>query len=260
MKRFIYVTLLVVIFIVATTGLVSANSQSVTVTANPKVFVSGLTATYITDYEIGLSWLMAENVTNVMIRAKCGGVPANRDDGFLVYYGNSTNTTHFLEQSLALYLEPLYYVLWSQNGDGSWNEIESSAEGNFMSISVLFLSMVSLVLGLSLAWVWKRQGLFAYAAAGFWLFLGLMAYQTSTSPSPLEMTDIYMGLFWVCMGMVITFVLLPTLMREKPVSSDIAVDEWEGEDMSSFGISEKKQETKFQPRKLRSRFGDTGVI
>ena len=261
MKRFIYVTLLVVIFIVATTGLVSAESQSVTVTANPKVYVTtGLMATYINDYEILLSWTMGANVTNVMVRSKFGSTPTSRSDGNLVYYGDATNATDFLTSSLAFATESLYYGLWSQKGDGTWWGDIIIAGGDFMSSTVLFIVVAILTLGLSMGYTWRRYGFFAYAASAFWLFLGLLAYQSSTSTSPLKFTDVYMGLFWVCMGMVITFVLLPTLMREKPVSSDIAVDEWEGEDMSSFGISEKKQETKFQPRKLRSRFGETGVM
>jgi hypothetical protein len=142
--------------------------------------------------------------------------------------------------------------------DGSWDDlIAPTAGGDFMSRTMLFLVVAILTLGLSLGYAWKRYGFFAYVASAFWLFLGLLSYQTSTSTSPLEFTDVYMGLFWVCMGMVITFVLLPTLMREKPVASDIAGDEWEGEDMSSFG---EKREEKFQPRKLRSKFGETGVM
>ena len=261
MKRFVCVALLVAIFIVATTGVVSAESVTVTVTANPKIYVStGLAATYISDYEVGLTWLMGSNVTNVMIRANWGSTPADRDDGFLVYYGNATSFVHYT--SLATATQPVYYRLWSQMPDGSWdNLIVSTAGGDFMSRTMLFLVVAVLTLGLSLGYSWKRQGFFAYAASAFWLFLGLIGYQTSTSPSPLEMTDIYMGLFWVCMGMGVTFVLLPTLMREKPVSSDIVVGEWEDEDMSSFGEKAgEKQEARFQPRKLRSRFGETGVM
>ncbi len=257
MKRLICVALLVAMLIVATTGLVSAGSVSVTVTANPKVFVTtGLAATYISDYEVGLTWLMGSNVTNVMIRAKWGGAPTSRNDGFLAYYGNATSFVHYT--SLATASEPVYYRLWSQLPDGSWDDlIAPTAGGDFMSRTMLFIVVAVLALGLSLGYSWKRQGFFAYVASAFWLFLGLLSYQTSTSTSPLEFTDVYMGLFWVCMGMVITFVLLPALTREKPIPSDIAGDEWEGEDMSSFG---NKKEEKFQPRKLRSKFGETGVM
>jgi hypothetical protein len=104
---------------------------------------------------------------------------------------------------------------------------------------MLFLAVAIFGLGLSLAYTWKRQGFFAYAATAFWLFMGIIAYQSSTSSSPLVFSDIYMSLFWVCMGMVITFVLLPVLTREKPVSSDIVVDDWEGEDLSAFGFGEE---------------------
>lgn len=262
MKRFICVALLVVTFIVATTGLVSAESQSVTVTANPKVYVTtGLIATYINDYEIGLSWSMGANVTNVMIRSKFGSSPVNRGDGKLVYYGNATNVSDFLVASLAVATEPLYYGLWSQKSDSTWYDDIIIVGGDFMSSTVLFIVVAILTLGLSLAYTWKRQGFFAYAATAFWLFLGLLSYQVSTSPNPLAFTDIYMGLFWVCMGMTVTFVLLPTLTKEKPVSSDI-VEEWEGEDLSTlgFGKEENKGENKVQPRRLRSRFGETGIM
>ena len=262
MKRFVCVALLVAIFIVATSGVVFAESQTVTVTANPKSFVTtGLKATYINDYEIGLSWVMGANVTNVMIRSKFGSTPTSKSDGVLVYYGNATGVTNFLVASMAATTEPLYYALWSQKSDSTWYDDIITAGGDFMSSTILFIVVAILTLGLSLGYSWKNQGFFAYAASAFWLFLGLLSYQTSTSTSPLGFTDIYMGLFWVCMGMVVTFVLLPTLMREKPVSSDIVVGEWEDEDMSSFGEkAEARQETRFQPRKARSRFGETGVM
>jgi len=255
MIRFICVALLVGLLIVATTSVVFAESQSVTVTANPKFYATGLTATYINDYEIGLEWSIAPNVTKVMIRSKWGSTPTSKDDGILVYYGDATNMTHFLQSSLAFATEPLYYSLWSEMGDGSWSPSSTDAGGDFMSSTILFIVVSIMALGLSLGYTWKRQGFFAYAATAFWLFLGLLAYQTSTSPSPLEFTDIYMGLFWVCMGMTITFVLLPTLTREKPTPSEIT-EEWEGEDMSSFG---ERKETKFQPKK-RSRFQENGAM
>jgi hypothetical protein len=258
MKRFICVALLVAMFIVATTGLVSASSVSVTVTANPKIYVTtGLAATYISDYEVGLTWLMGSNVTNVMIRAEWGSTPTARNDGFLVYYGNATNFVHYT--SLATATQPVYYRLWSQMPDGSWDDvIAPTAGGDFMSKTMVFIVVAVLALGLSLGYTWKRQGFFAYAATAFWLFLGLLSMQTSSGANPLDISDVYMGLFWVCMGMVITFALLPTLSREKREVEDIKED-WEGEDLSTLGFG-KEEGTKVQPRKLRSRFGETGVM
>lgn len=256
--------LLVIMFVVATTGVVSAqNSQSVTVTANPRIYVTGLTATYISDYEIDLSWAMAANVTNVMVRAKWGSTPINRNDGILVYYGNGTSMTHFLESSLAFATEPLYYVIWSQKDDGTWLDGMQSAGGDFMSSTVLFIVVAILTLGLSLAYTWKRQGFFAYAASVFWLFLGIIAYQTSASPSPLEMTDIYMGLFWVCVGMVITFALLPAMTREKVVKEE-GDEQWEGEDLSAFGEGYESKVKVLTPeqqaRRRIAREARTGIV
>lgn len=127
-----------------------------------------------------------------------------------------------------------------------------------MSKTMVFIVVAVLALGLSLGYTWKRQGFFAYAATAFWLFLGLLSMQTSSGANPLDISDVYMGLFWVCMGMVITFALLPTLSREKREVEDIKED-WEGEDLSTLGFG-KEEGTKVQPRKLRSRFGETGVM
>ena len=90
---------------------------------------------------------------------------------------------------------------------------------------IIFMLFGMLALGLLFGFIWKKYGFLAYGAAGVWALLGFLALTTSSSNSPAEITDVYMGLFWLCIAFVIGCSLLPTVMREKPSPDDIYVDE-----------------------------------
>ena len=261
MKRYLLVlgVLLVLLLIPLKIG-ADVTSQDVTVTAVGYICEApgGLTVTYISDYEIGISWEAGSGAENTMVRGAYGRPVEGRDDGFAVYYGNSTNTTLWTPN--VGIVSPIYLRAWSESG-GIWEETGATAEGDFMSKAILFIVVAVLALGMTLGFVWKRNGFFSYGAAGAWLLMGLLAFQESASPNPGQITDVYMGLFWLSVGFTITCGLLPLLMREKPELAEEAEGEWEGEDLSAFGFGGEKKQPEVRPRTPRpSKFGQTGRV
>ena len=110
---------------------------------------------------------------------------------------------------------------------------------------IIFMLFGMLALGLVFGFIWKKYAFLAYGAAGVWALLGFLAFQTSDSASPAEITDVYMGLFWLSIGFVIACSLLPTVMRDKPSPDDIYVDDID----EVTGEPIKKEE----PRRKRQR-------
>jgi len=157
----------------------AATSADITITATGFIVGApgGLTLTYVSDYELGISWTKGENAENTIIRVKYGSYPEDRNDGYLVYYGNETSTTD-TNINLAGISEMPYYRAWSQRSDGVWEETGIWKEANFMSQSFLFLTLVILGLGLFLAAFRWKDMLLSYSAAltwmaiGFWWILG----------------------------------------------------------------------------------------
>jgi hypothetical protein len=76
-----------------------------------------------------------------------------------------------------------------------------------------------------------------------WALFGFFAFQTSTSPSPAQIQDIYMALFWVCVALVITMALLPLVMREKKEPEELYVDELDT-DLEKTGQKKREQSKK----------------
>ena len=107
-------------------------------------------------------------------------------------------------------------------------------------------------LGLLALFLWKKLSLLAYASAGMWAVLGFLAFQLSTSPSPAQIQDIYMALFWVCIALVITMVLLPLAIREKKDPEEIYVDDFDHElDSNLESIRKIKRDETRRTRKPR---------
>lgn len=85
-----------------------------------------------------------------------------------------------------------------------------------------------------------RSSFCAYGAAGLWILTGMLSLQTSAAPNPGAIIDVYMGLFWMCVGFTIACALLPSLMRPKPEPDDFPIDSL-GEDMSAFTAPRKRR-------------------
>ena len=204
--------------------------------------------TLVDDYTVGITWVKGAGAENTMVRAKLGGVPTDRDDGYLVYYGTGESTT---DDGVDFGTSVMYYWAWSQAESEVW---ETTGVGDSIGgTMIIFLLFGMLGLGLVFGFIWKKYAWLAYGAAGVWALLGFLALETSSSASPAEITDVYMGLFWLSIGFVIACSLLPTVMRDKPSPDDIYVDEIDevtGETIIPEGPKQKKQRV--------SRFSKTG--
>jgi hypothetical protein len=187
----------------------AATSVDIIITASGYVcgIPGGLTITYISDYEVGISWIKGEGAVNTMIRAKYGGVPTSTTDGYLVYYGdeeNCSDTTMNFDE----YVGKIYYSAWSENENGVFTQEYTS--GEVEGISMQLLAFVLLCLGLTIGGYALKKTFIAMAAVGGWLVLLFYSYIQADGE-----WNVYMALFWVCLGMLLASIVEVALMRGK---------------------------------------------
>jgi len=212
------------------------NSAEVVVTATGYICESpgGFTVTYISDYEVGLSWAKGVDAENTLVRACIGRFPENREDGYLVYYGDGTSATDWV--NMEFLSVPIYYQAWSQNASGIWEE-GGSETGWVEGVTIMLFALMALALGLTItAYVLKKGALF-FGAAGAWALLCGYSYTRAVSTS-----DIYFYLFMLCGGMVVVSAIGALTTRETKSYGE--PDEDEDEDMAEIreSIAETERE------------------
>ena len=152
-------------------SVLAATSEGVTITATGYICEApgAFTLTYISDYEIGISWVKGADAVNTMVRKVVGRVPASLTDGIELYNGPGTSTADYTV-NLDTIDSSIYYRAWSQNAAGVWEELgTSNAIGGF-GMSTVAIAVI--VLGLTaLAFVLKNALLHMVCVIG-WLFLG----------------------------------------------------------------------------------------
>lgn len=148
----------------------ASTSEDVVVTATG--YVAGVpgdfTLTYISDYEVGISWTKGPDAQNTMVRGAVGRLPEDRTDGYQVYYGDGTSTSDTgvsLDETAA----PVYYRAWSQNVSGVWEEegVSDSLEGFGMTTVAIAL----IVLVFSILAFWKRDAVLYMLSTIGWIFM-----------------------------------------------------------------------------------------
>lgn len=148
---------------------------------------SNLILTYISDNEVRIEWIKGVGAVNTMVRVKFGSPPQDRNDGYLVYYGeNSTCFDRTIDLTMAQI--PIYRA-WSQREDGNWENIGTTGEANFMSQSFLFIGLIVLALGVTAASFWRRSIVLSMGAALSWTALGLLLLNSSTILGPYTLGD-----------------------------------------------------------------------
>lgn len=141
------------------------------------------------------------------------------------------------EGAADIWSEPIVGYTDSSTFGGLINDITGGG-----TMPMLFLCGM-LALGLLILFFWKKSSVAAYGAAGVWILLGFQALDQSTSPSPAQIQDTYMGLFWLCVVFTIACILLPLIMREKPSKDDVYADEYDevtGEPIPKEGAGKEK--------------------
>jgi len=188
-------------------------SADVTVTAVGYVCDApgGFTLTYISDYEVGISWVKGVDAENTMVRAAIGRLPTDRDDGWLVYYGDGTSTTGWT--NMETLSEPVYYRAWSENAGGIWEE--TGASDYVEGIGMQLIAFIALAVGLTIGgYALKRMPL-CFGAGGAWLVMAFYSMSKSAGSSVMDIVDIYMALFWIGIGLVLVCMLEPAMQGRR---------------------------------------------
>ena len=175
MKRLVLIILLLITLLLPVVPVSADTSAEVTVTAVGFIVAApgGFTLTYISDYEVGISWIKPVGADNTMIRASYGGIPESMTDGYLVYYGDLEYTSdtgvNFFEN-----IGEVYYRAWSQNETGLWETtgVSNSIEGVAVLLGILvFLSLVLTIGGYAL-----HRGSLAFASMAAWMVVLVYSY------------------------------------------------------------------------------------
>lgn len=161
---------------------------------------AGFVVTYISDYEIGLSWTLGVGANNTMVRAAFGRLPADRTDGYLVYYGNSTSATDWV--NIGTTDVKLYYRAWSETAAGAWNE--TAASGWTEGVGMTFIGMIVLCAFLMVAGFWRKSQAMLWVAAIAWI--GFAFWQRSITPE-WGAWDLHEIMFYVGFLMTITCIV-----------------------------------------------------
>jgi len=194
--------------LIAPTPALADTSAEVVVTATGWICEApgGFSVFYINDYEIGISWVKGEGAENTMIRAKYGSYPVGRTDGYQVYYGDGTvasDTGVNFEEGVS----DVYYIAFSQNASGAWEEIGST---NFMeNPHMLLIALLILAMGFTIASYIFKKGILAFAGAGAWMVTSIYCFSKSA-----ETWDVYFSLAFLFIGLLLACMFSPLAWRE----------------------------------------------
>ena len=157
----------------------AAENPTVTITVSAWVVgtPSGLILTLVNGNALDIQWTKGINANNTMIRAKYGTVPADRTDGYLVYYGTGNECVDNGMDFDSPFT--IYYRLWSQNTAGTW---EITGTSGWMEAPVLTLIALFLFCGiLSFLAIRSSFGLLKFLAGIGWI--AMFIYWMTNPPS-----------------------------------------------------------------------------
>ncbi len=197
--RILLVTVIAICNMLSPLPIMAASTGSVNITIYAAgytcTFPGGFTTTYISDTEVELSWVAGLGANNTMVRAAYGRLPADRTDGYLVYYGNSTvasDTALNLDDTASI----IYYRAWSESAAGAWEDTGTSGfmEGPAMKLIAIVLLCVAIMV-----WAWqKKQVSLLFISLMCWL--GFTAYMYSIGSAD---WDYYRIFAWAGIGLVL---------------------------------------------------------
>jgi len=177
MKKWFILLIILMSLVYPGKQVLANDSSEVQVYATPACGILNLTAVYVNDRRIDLSWEVSAGIANTMVRVDFGSFPTDRNDGYEVYYGpdlSCSDTTIDLAS-----FETPFYRAWGQLGSGSWVESNNWLEVLFMSSSWLFISLIVLALGATGLSFWRRSIVLSMGAAMGWTTLGLLLLTTT---------------------------------------------------------------------------------
>ena len=191
-----------------------------------------LTVTQTGTNQVTVSWVKGTYAADTIVVMHEDSYPTAHTADYEAY---SSNGTSVVLDGLSLTIGTYYFSAWSENDCGVSTSHATAQIGGTMLYLILLGGLASVLLTL---FVWKRLAFLSYASAGIWALLAFSAFNLSASPNPATITDTYMGLFWMGLGLTIACALIPTLLRPKPEPDDYPMDAL-GDDLTPFSASRK---------------------
>ena len=221
--RIALVLLIVGIYLFIPVTALASSSQLVVITASPffgnGTCVYDFTVVVISDYEIQLDWIPG-NGTGTYIIGAYGRWPVDSTDGFVVYNGNGSHTSHWLDVDIRILSDlGLYYKAYNNLGgvysacfaSGSvtgGGEGMANISGSITLFALIFFSLGSVITAYTF-----RKAPIAFVAAAAWTALAFFCFTQSASSNPTVISDYWMAIFWVGIAMVIVSVFEPVIMK-----------------------------------------------
>ena len=236
MRRWLLLVLLLVMYL-APVPVRADVTADITITVSGYVCGSptGLTFTYISDYELGISWTKGTDAVNTLVRRTKNRPPIDRNDGVLVYNGTEESTTDWVDIITA---PVIYYRAWSQNAGGLWEEIGSHGEANFMSQSFMLLVFMGFAITLMVINFRRRNILLAVAASMVWLALAVWLFLGSSAPIGLDAS-------WKTILAWVFFIMLfvPLLLQ---MDTEIKMEGPKGKRWSTWGTEPERKPSAYE--------------
>jgi hypothetical protein len=223
------------------------SSADVVITATGVVVGSpgGLTLTYISDTQIGISWVKGWGAVNTMIRMKIGGYPANRFDGYMVYSGNETYCSD-TGINLSYLLEDVYYKAWSQNGAGVWSvayDANTFSEHTVLIANImLLLFLLTLPIGLTILAFKSKFVWILFPVIVLWLVAALRCNALFVAQ-----WDLYYILRILCVTMVFASGVLAFVLAAQITASP------DKDDINIWGDKKSREDKELEETRGRSR-------
>lgn len=249
-KLWVLIGLVALMLCFTGTSIRAGTSEGVTVTATGWICgePGGFTLTYVSDYQVDISWVKGADAVNTMVRVAYNRYPTGITDGYQVYYGPdaycSDNATSLASPDVG------YYRAWSQNASGVW-QVLTFAEGDtggFMSASFLFMGLIAIAIFLTYMSSRRPEILVRLAAGltwmatGFWLVLG-------------DVTNLGLASPWsqILIWVFFTMAAVPFLFQ---MNTEIR-KETKGQSWTAWGNPPEGRETSYEKyrRELRERMG-----
>lgn len=234
MWRLLVVSLIVALLLLPVRPVFAGESEDtaeVVITAQGFIVGSptGLTFTYISDYEIGITWTMGVDATRTLIRRTVDRPVDDIEDGVVVYNGTEESCSDWIDISTA---PRMFYRAWSMSTEGIWEEVGTSGEARFMSQSWMLIAFMGLGLGLMVVNFRRRHILLAMASSMMWLVLSMWLFFSANAPIGFDETWKEM-LAWV----FFILVFVPLLLQ---MDTEIT-HEREGKKYTRYGAPPKEE-------------------
>lgn len=216
------------------TALSAGGTAVVTITAQPWSSgdcPTGFTFNAVSSYEVQLSWIPGGNTTETIVRGAYARWPISPTDGFEVYTGNESSTSHWLTTDVMILSdEGIYYRAWGLVTGGNYSLCYAS--GSIVggeNVSVMGIGLIGLLplglMALSMAWfkITGKDGWPIMIGAGLaWLAMGAYGFSKTT-----EAWDIYQIIGAISIAMLVLCVLLSysgAQARQEAIQAKIKVE------------------------------------